>query len=473
MPDMMSAKSPPPGSPMTPCANACPRPVLPRWLARSTAKPASASTTPFGSDSEKYVLQHQVGPPWTAAISGSGPLAPCGVISQPSISRPSGAVQRIGRASGQTGSSAMSASLKVVRRVHSRAAGSKRAISGGTPCASWVVRIVAAPVAHRALWLDDVPADERVAGPDLVPAAVQPDPARGRPEAVVPCVPERIVVAPRREADGLEVGPRIRDRAVLEIDDLDAAAEQARVARVALDDRGPPAVGRHGQTLEVPGRLVQGPRGPVRDVERDDPRVVPAVAARRVGDDRHDRRLVDQVELPDALAGRADLVDGIRLQVDAEQAAPGLVRPTDLEALVLGPQDRPGGEVEPVETGVGGHHEQVVAVGRPRHGFRRARERRREDRLPVERHRVRQLVARRRADPTGTRSERHRATRPASSHPSAGWPVRRRGGATARSAGGSPPPRPPGGPRRRRSRRRARWRSRPASGARPVAPPCR
>ncbi len=322
MPDRMSAKSPPPGSPMTPCANACPRPVLPRWFARRTANPASARTTPFGSDSEKYVLQHQLGPPWTAAMSGSGPVAPRG-RHQPALdleavrSRPAHRPGvRPGRVVGHE---------RVVERRQADPVTRGRIEAGDL--GRDAVRLMGGEdrgraVAHRALRLDDVPADERVPGPDLVATAVEPDPARGGPEAVGPRVPERIGIAPGRQADRLEARPGICDRPVLEVDDLDAAAEQARVARVALDDRRATCVGRHGQSLEVPGRLVQGSGGPACEVDDDEPRVVPAVAAGCVRDDRDDRRIVEQVELPDAVVRRADLLDDVGLEVDGEQASP-------------------------------------------------------------------------------------------------------------------------------------------------------
>ena len=66
----------PPPSPMTPCANACPRPMLPRGFGRRHAYPADASSTAFGSESEKNAPQFHVGPPCTHTIIGSGPSAP-------------------------------------------------------------------------------------------------------------------------------------------------------------------------------------------------------------------------------------------------------------------------------------------------------------------------------------------------------------------------------------------------------------
>ena len=77
--------------------------MLPRGFGMSTAYPASASRTAFGSETEKYAFQHQVGPPWTSTSSGSGPSAPAGVMRSPSISRPSGAVQESARTSGKIG----------------------------------------------------------------------------------------------------------------------------------------------------------------------------------------------------------------------------------------------------------------------------------------------------------------------------------------------------------------------------------
>ena len=77
-----------------------------------------ASRTAFGSESEKNAPQFQVGPPCTSVSSGSGPSAPFGVISRPSISSPSGALHRIVRTSGNT-VSATTASLNDVNRIHS------------------------------------------------------------------------------------------------------------------------------------------------------------------------------------------------------------------------------------------------------------------------------------------------------------------------------------------------------------------
>ena len=51
-----------------------------------------------------------------------------------------------------------------------------------------------------------------------------------------------VVVAPRDEPDALETGPRVARPARGQVDDLDRAADQPRVARVALDDRRPPAI---------------------------------------------------------------------------------------------------------------------------------------------------------------------------------------------------------------------------------------
>ncbi len=133
-PAMMSRKSMPPPSPITACANACPRPMLPRGLGSRHAYPESARSTAFGSESEKNEPQFHVGPPCTQTISGSGPSAPRGVISTPSISSPSGAFQRIVRTSGNS-VSATTASLNDVTRDQPPDAWSNLASSGGWPCA--------------------------------------------------------------------------------------------------------------------------------------------------------------------------------------------------------------------------------------------------------------------------------------------------------------------------------------------------
>ena len=143
-PDMMSPKSFPPLSPITAWAKACPRQVLPRGFGKSTAYPAAASRTAFGSESENTAFQHHAGPPCTSTSIGRGPAAPGGVSSRPSISRPSVEAQRMVWTSGNSTPSAISW-LNEVRRTQVPLPGSNRASSGGTPCASWVVMTRAPP----------------------------------------------------------------------------------------------------------------------------------------------------------------------------------------------------------------------------------------------------------------------------------------------------------------------------------------
>ncbi len=106
-----------------------------------------------------------------------------------------------------------------------------------------------------------------------------------------------------------------------EVDDHDAAAQQARVARVALDDGGVPGVGREREPLERPGRLVQGLRGARVEVEAGELRVVPPRRARILRHDRDDQSLAVPVDLPHARPGGPTSVDLAGREVDDEQAS--------------------------------------------------------------------------------------------------------------------------------------------------------
>ena len=184
-----------------------------------------------------------------------------------------------------------------------------------------------APVGDRALRLGHLVADERVAAPPLLDGPVERDPSARRPRAVAARVPERLVVDPLDEADRLQTRPGIRRRPVGEVDDHHAAAQQPRVARVALHHGRASAVRRERESLERPGRPVErlcGAFGRGRAGRRPSGT---SPTARRILRDERDHDVVRvSVELPHAHARRPDLRDVAGREVDLEQAPAGLTR---------------------------------------------------------------------------------------------------------------------------------------------------
>ena len=112
------------------------------------------------------------------------------------------------------------------------------------------------------------------------------------------------------------------------------------------------------------------------------------------GDDRHRGVIAVPVHLPDAEVGRTHLRDVAGSEVDQEQSAPRITRPpNDRIGLGLGATDRTRSPVQPVGTGIGGEHQEAVAVSGPRDALGRTGQRGRQRRFATGgRHRVRQLM---------------------------------------------------------------------------------
>ena len=171
------------------------------------------------------------------------------------------------------------------------------------------VRLVRGPhdgatFGDRALRLGHLVPDERVTPPTLVDGAVERDPPARRPGPVASRVPERVVVDPLDEPDGLQARPGIGRGPVGEVDDHRAAAQQPGVARVALDHGRAPTVRREREPLERPGRAVEGLRGAFGEIEPSDDRAIPPGRARILRDERDHDAVGVPVELPHAHARR-------------------------------------------------------------------------------------------------------------------------------------------------------------------------
>jgi hypothetical protein len=205
-------------------------------------------------------------------------------------------------------------------------------------------------------------ADERVTAPPLLDGAIERDPPTRRPGPVAERVPERLLVDPLDETDGLQARPGLGRRPVGEFDDHHAAAEQPRVARVALDHGRVPPVRREREALERPGRPVEGPRGSFGEVEPGDDRAVPPRRARILRDERDHDVVGVTVELPHAHARRPDLGDVAGSELDLEEAASGPAGPN--HRGVGGGFGAPHGSCAPVEAvaaGIGREHQQAIA----------------------------------------------------------------------------------------------------------------
>ena len=262
------------------------------------------------------------------------------------------------------------------------------------------VRLVGGPDAggvlrDRAGGRGDGVADEGVVAPALLLPAVEMEPAAGVPGPVGAGVPERGVVAPRGETDGLQVRPRVRGGSRGEIDHDDAAREEAMVARVALDDDGAGAVGREREAARLPGGLVERLRRVVREIEPNDDRLVPAGAGVVLGDERDDGVGAVPVELPHAAVVRADLLGVVGCRIDQEEAAAGVAGTSDDRVgRRRGAVDGTGAPVEAVGPGIRGEDEETGAVARPGDALGGARQGGRELRFaPCGRHGVRKLMA--------------------------------------------------------------------------------
>ena len=267
------------------------------------------------------------------------------------------------------------------------------------------VRLVRGPhdgaaVGDRALRLGHLVADERVPAPPLVDGAVERDPPARRPGPVAARVPERVVVDPLDEPDGLQTRPRIARRPVGEVDDHHTPAQEPGVTRVTLDHGRAPPVRREREALERPGRPVEGPRGAFGEVEPDDGRAVPPRGARILRDEGENDAIGIPVELPHAHARRPDVGDVPGCEIDLEQPPARLSRPNHGGVgRGFSAPHRSGAPVQAVAAGVGREHHESIAGAGPRDGLGRAVEIRCEDSLGTDRHRVRELVAR--GDPIG------------------------------------------------------------------------
>ncbi len=214
-------------------------------------------------------------------------------------------------------------------------------------------------------------ADERVVAPTLFAASVEPDPAAGVADALGARVPERVVVAPRRKADRLQVGPRIGGGRGGQVEHHEVAGEQPVIARVALDDDRLRRIGRQGKPFHLPGRVVQRARGSAGQIQPGHLGVVPTRARVVGGHDGHDDVGTVPIELPDAAIVRPHLGSLARREVDEEQPASHVAgRSHDRVGVGLGAVDGPGAPIQAVGERIRGQDEQSLTVARTRRGSR-------------------------------------------------------------------------------------------------------
>jgi len=213
----------------------------------------------------------------------------------------------------------------------------------------------------RARRLGHLVADERVASPPLLDGPIEREPPARRPSPVAARVPERPVVDPLDEADGLQAWPGIGRRAIGEFDDHHAAAQQPRVARVALDHGRTPPVRREHEPLERPRRPVEDLRGALAEVEPSDDRAVPSRRARILRDERDHDVVGGPLELPHAHARRPDLRDVAGGEKDLEEAPVRVTRLDDRGVgCGFGAPHGSGAPVQAVAAGVGPEHQQAI-----------------------------------------------------------------------------------------------------------------
>ena len=210
-------------------------------------------------------------------------------------------------------------------------------------------------------------ADERVAAPPLFTAPVEPDTAARVAGTVGTRVPERTGVGPGRRADRLQVRPGVGRAARREVDDPQAARQQAVVARVPLDDRDAIRIRRELEALQLPRGLVQGHRGPSREIEARDLRLVPTRARVIARHERDDGVVAVPRDLPHAQVGRTGLGRGTGGEVDQEQPPPRIAGPAhDRIGRRLRPGHGPCAPIESVRARVRGEDQQPPTVARPR-----------------------------------------------------------------------------------------------------------
>ena len=269
-------------------------------------------------------------------------------------------------------------------------------------------------------------ADERVAAPALLATPVQPHPPAGRPGPVDPRIPERVVVDPAGDADGLQIRPRILGYSVNQVDHLHAAVQEPVVARIALGHRRMGPVRRERQPFDLPGRLVQRAGGARIEVQPDDVRRVPPGSSRWIdGCDRDGQSISVPIDLPDVRVGRPDLRAVAGRQVEHEQAAARFSRAQDRGVgRRLGAVHRSRAPVQPVAPGIGHQDQQTRPVARPRHRLCRSDERADVHGFLTGDHRVRKLVTR--SDPIREERESRPVRRP-HRRPVAPRPARERG----------------------------------------------
>ena len=201
-------------------------------------------------------------------------------------------------------------SLNAVSRAQPPPRGRSARARAATPCAWCVVQTAGGVLGDHAGGRRHGVADERVVAPPLLPPTVQPDPAAGVPGAVGAGVPERVVVAPRGEADRLQVRPRVRRRRRSRGRSRSTlpASRPWSLAYPSTDD-GVAAVGREREALDLPRRARRGCRAvrAVRSSRATTPWYQPEpewsleTTATTV-------LVAVPVDLPDAQVRRADLV---------------------------------------------------------------------------------------------------------------------------------------------------------------------
>ena len=239
--------------------------------------------------------------------------------------RPSGAVHARRSTVGDSSRSSRSSSFSVERRCHSRAPGGSTTTSGGR---STAVRTLAStePSGDRCERRAEAFADERVAGPDLVVLVAQGQHAADRAERAPARDPERLVVAPADEGDVLARRGQLRHLAALEVDDADDARDQPAVAREALDERDPAAVGRRRDRGGLPRGSVDGADRVRLERDQRDLGVVPGVLGGIVGNQCGDPARTGRCDLPHVHTRQLDR-PGRAVARNAEEPAPGLLRP--------------------------------------------------------------------------------------------------------------------------------------------------
>ena len=212
-------------------------------------------------------------------------------------------------------------------------------------------------------------ADDGIAGPQLVNGAGRRKRAAHTPHSAQAGEPDAIAFATGQERHIGVLHRNVPHVAPAKRDHLDVAGEDTAIGAQSFDQ--PNAFAGEDRGLDLPLGLVDALGGARVQIEQRDVRAVPGALGRLVGADRHGALAVP-VDLEDVDALRPDLLGRASLDVDREEAAPGVERSLDLRILIFGAlllNLRGGLDSGPVGADVGGEHEQATAVRRPAQVF--------------------------------------------------------------------------------------------------------